>query len=275
MYYHQQQYREENNLPKAFGISALIMGVLLLIGFFIVFGNAIPQYGMGGIIVNYGTSEEGMGDDYMSVEEPSVHENANNVRPDRVDPENTPTVTPSQQVADKVVATQDIEDAPAVAKPERPVTANSPQTTVEKPEAKPTVNPNALFKGKRNDGKGAGDGTGSTPGNQGSELGDPLASNYGEGGSGFGNMMLSLSNRQWEIRPNVQDNGQAVGIVEIEFTVDKNGRILRARQGSRTTIADYSLVQKCIRAVEGARLNALANAPDTQVGKVTFNFKVR
>lgn len=274
MYYH-QQFREENNLPKALGISALIMGGMLLIGFFIVFGQSIPQYGMGGIIVNYGTSAEGMGDDYMSVEEPSVHEDANDVRPDRVDPENTPAATPSQQVTDKAVATQDMEDAPAVAKPERPVAANSNQTTVNKPEAKPAVNPNALFKGKKNDGKGAGDGTGSTPGNQGSELGDPLASNYGEGGSGFGNMMLSLSNRRWEVPPSVQDNGQAVGIVEIEFTVDKNGRILRARQGSRTTIADYSLVQKCIRAVEGARLNALPNAPDTQVGRVTFNFKVR
>lgn len=45
MYY---QSREENNLPKALGLSALVMGVLVLIGFFVVFGGQeIPRYGMG------------------------------------------------------------------------------------------------------------------------------------------------------------------------------------------------------------------------------------
>ncbi|MFD2597560.1 energy transducer TonB [Sphingobacterium corticis] len=274
MYYHQQQ-QEENNLPKALGISTLVMAGLLLIGFFIVFAEDIPQYGMGGIIVNYGTSPEGMGDDYMSVEEPSMDENANQVRPDRIDENTTPLPTPTQQTAEKTVATQDIDDAPAVTKTEKPKPNNAEQSTVEKKNATPAVNQNALFKGKKNNGKGAGDGEGSTPGNQGSELGDPLASNYGEGGSGFGNMALSLSNRRWDVPPSVKDDGQSVGIVEVEFTVDKSGRIVRARQGSRTTIADYRLVQKCIQAVENAKLNSLANAPDSQVGKVTFRFQVR
>ncbi|VTQ04447.1 hypothetical protein [Sphingobacterium daejeonense] len=47
------------------------MAALGVIGFFIVFGQNLPEYGMGGIIVNYGTSPEGMGEDYMSVDEPS------------------------------------------------------------------------------------------------------------------------------------------------------------------------------------------------------------
>lgn len=274
MYYNQQQ-QEQNNLPKALGISSLITAGLVLIAFFIVFGQHIPEYGTGGIIVNYGTSPEGMGDDYMSIEEPSMDENANNVRPDRVDPETTPIPTPTQQTAEKSVVTQDVEDAPAVTKTEKPVASKAEQSTVEKKDATPAVNPNALFKGKKNNGKGTGDGTGSTPGNQGSDLGDPLASNYGEGGSGFGDMRLSLANRKWESRPNVQDDGQSVGIVEVEFTVDKNGRIISARQGGRTTIADYRLVQKCIQAVRNSKLNALANAPETQVGKVSFTFRVR
>lgn len=274
MQYHQQRM-EENNMPKALGISSLVMAGLLAIGFFIVFGQEIPEYGMGGIVVNYGTSPEGMGDDYMIVDEPSVDENANEVRPDKIDPNTTPIPTPTQQVAEKTIATQDVDDAPAITKTEKPKQNNAEQSTVEKKNATQAVNQNALFKGKKNSGQGGGDGTGSTPGNQGSELGDPLASNYGEGGSGFGNMMLSLSNRRWDVPPNVQDDGQSVGIVEVEFTVDKNGRIVRARQGSRTTIADYRLVQKCIQAVENAKLNSLANAPDSQVGKVTFRFKVR
>ncbi len=274
MQYHQQNM-EENNMPKALGISSLVMAGLVAIGFFIVFGQQIPEYGMGGIVVNYGTSPEGMGDDYMSVDEPSVDENANEVRPDKIDPNTTPIPTPTQQVAEKTIATQDVDDAPAITKTEKPKQNNAEQSTVEKKNATQAVNQNALFKGKKNSGQGGGDGTGSTPGNQGSELGDPLASNYGEGGSGFGNMMLSLANRRWDVPPSIQDDGQSVGIVEVEFTVDKSGRIIRARQGSRTTIADYRLVQKCIRAVENAKLNSLANAPDSQVGKVTFRFKVR
>lgn len=274
--YHQRQFEEENNLPKALGISSLVMAALVLIGFFIVFGQKIPQYGMGGMIVNYGTSDEGMGDDYMSVDEPSMAENANEVRPDQIDPAMETLPTPTQQTAERTVMTQDMEDAPAVTPTEKPKpTTTAEQSTTPKPDATPAVNPNALFKGKRNNAQGAGDGTGSTPGNQGSALGDPLASNYGDGGSGHGDMMLSLANRRWERSPNVQDDGQSVGVVEIEFTVDKNGNILRARQGGRTTIADYRLVQKCIRAVESAKLNALPNAPESQVGRVTFNFRVR
>jgi len=122
MHYHPQQ---ENNMPKAVGLSSLVMAALVFVGFFIVFGSDVPHYGMGGIIVNYGTSEEGMGDDFMSVEEPSMDENANSVRPDRVVPTETPEPTPSRQVADKVVATQDMEDAPAVAKPEKPAAVPS------------------------------------------------------------------------------------------------------------------------------------------------------
>ncbi|MCT1532938.1 MULTISPECIES: energy transducer TonB [Sphingobacterium] len=273
MYYN--QFQEENNLPKALGISTLVMAALGVIGFFIVFGQNLPEYGMGGIIVNYGTSPEGMGEDYMSVDEPSMDENANNVRPDKIDPNSTPIPTPSQQVADKAVATQDVEEAPVVAKTEKPVKANAEQSTAEKKDATPAVNPNALYKGKKNNAQGTGDGTGSTPGNQGSKLGDPLASNYGDGGSGFGNAMLSLENRRFTVPPKIDDNGQQTGIVKIEFTVDKSGNITRARQAKGTTIADYRLIEKCIRAVQQARLNELPNAPQTQTGLITFRFRVR
>ena len=61
MYYH---LKEENNMPKALGISSLVMAILIAIGFFVVFSQPeLPEYGMGGIVVNYGTSAEGMGDD--------------------------------------------------------------------------------------------------------------------------------------------------------------------------------------------------------------------
>jgi outer membrane biosynthesis protein TonB len=253
------------------------MASLLLIGFFVVFKAQAPdEYGMGGMIVNYGTSPEGMGDDYMSVEEPSVDPNANNERPDRIDPVETPTPTPTQQVAEKAVVTQDLEDAPAVTKTEKKVVSKAPETTKAVKEVAPQANAKALFKGNKNNGTGAGDGTGTTPGNQGSKLGDPLASNYGEGGSGNGNMMLSIENRSFTQRPSIDDNGQQAGKVAVEFRVNKQGVITYARAGVKgTTITDPSLLEKCERAVRGARLNQLPNAPDSQTGRIVFNFRLR
>lgn len=273
MYYHSQ---EENNMPKALGLSAAVMGLLALIGFFIVFGGA-PRYGMGGIIVNYGTSDEGMGDDYMSVDEPSMDENANNVEPDRIDPEEIPDPVPSQQVTEQTVATQDMDDAPAIPqKEEKPVQANAEEATPEKKESKPAVNPNALYKGKKNNATGKGDGTGTKAGNQGSDLGDPLASNYGEGGSGDGNMMLDIANRKFEVPPNIKDDGQQAGRVAVQFTVNKSGAVTSARAGVRgTTISNRALLEKCERAMMSAKLNALENAPASQSGVIVFNFKLR
>jgi len=264
-------------MPRALGYSSLVMVILVAIGFFIVFGQSdLPEYGTGGIIVNYGTAEEGMGDDYMAVEEPSLDENANNVRPDKIDPAETPIPTPTQQTADKVVATQDMDDAPAVTKAEKPLKTTAVETTTEKKNSTPTVNTNALYKGKKNNATGSGDGTGSTPGNRGSELGDPLASNYGEGGSGFGDAMISLANRRFTVAPKIDDNGQQRGRVAVEFKVDKNGVITYARSGAKgTTISDGTLWSKCERAVRGARLNQIANAPDSQTGVIIFNFRLR
>lgn len=272
MHYHAQ---EENNMPKAIGLSTLVMGLFVLVGYFIVFGEA-PRYGMGGIIVNYGTAEEGMGDDYMSVDEPSMSEHANEVQPDKIDPTAEPAPTPSQQLTDKVVATQDMDDAPAVPKQEKQVVANADVATPEKKEAKPALNPNAIYKGKQNNVTGRGDGTGSVAGNQGSNLGDPLASNYGEGGSGDGNMMLSIENRNWTIPPRFDDRGQRPGRVVVLFTVNKEGVITSARAGrSGTTLSEPGLWEKIERAVMSARLNQLPNAPASQQGTIVFNFKSR
>lgn len=274
MYYH---IKEENNMPKALGYSALVMVILTAIGFFIVFGQPdIPDYGMGGIVVNYGTAEEGMGDDYMNIEEPSVDENANNVKPDRVVPTETPTPTPTQQVADKAVATQDMEDAPAVAKAEKVVKTPAAETTKEVKNSTPAVNSNALYKGKKNNGTGAGDGTGGTPGNQGSNLGDPLASNYGDGGSGFGDTPISLSSRHWSVRPNIDDKSQFSGVVVCELTVDKNGNIVNVRPGVKgTTYSSTTVFGMLERELRKAKFNAVPNAPDRRVVHVTINFKQR
>lgn len=269
-------HQETNNYPKAIMISSGIFVGFLLISYFILIGNPIGDIGTGGLVVNYGTSEEGMGEDFMSIDEPSMDPNANEALPDRVVPDNIPNEVASQQTSDKSIVTQDVEDAPAVVTKESKATVNTPVATPEKKESKPVVNPNALYKGKKNSGTGTGDGTGTTAGNQGVPDGDPLAPDYGEGGSGFGNTSLSLENRRFVSPPRIEDDGQLAGRVAVEITVNRNGTIISARAGVRgTTLNDPVLWAKCERSAMGAQLNRLEKAPQSQRGVIMFVFKVR
>ncbi len=266
-------YQEENNYPKAMWISAGVMGAFLLISFFIYIGSPLREFGMGGMIVNYGTAEEGMGSDLMSLEEPSTDPNANQTRPDRVEPDLSPTPTASHQESDKAVVTQDVEEAPAVVTKEKK-TNPTPVATAEKKESKPTINPNALYTGKKNQGTGTGDGTGNVPGNQGSRDGSNMSPDYGEGGSGFGTE--GLPNRSFEVRPQVEDDGQQSGRVAVEIVVNRNGVVTSARPGVKgTTLPDASLWEKCRQAALASRFNSMPSGPDLMKGTLVFNFKVK
>lgn len=266
--------QEENNYPKAVLISSIIMGALIAISFFIVIGSFTPQEtGMGGMVVNYGTSVEGMGTDYTSMEEPSADPNANNKMPDKVVPETTPIESSTPQASDKEIVTQNTEEAVSINTKKTKSTA-APNATKEEKPAAPAINQNALYKGKANKGTGQGDGTGSTPGNQGSVNGDPLSNNYGEGGSGFGDTPIALRHFTNLVTP--ADDGQKTGKVAVRISINKQGVVINAVPGVKgTTLSDRELWQKCKDAVMGARLNQSVNAPDVQVGVVVFNFKVK
>jgi len=268
--------KEENNYPKALAISTGIMGALIALSFFIAIGNFQPveEAGMGGMVVNYGTSVEGMGTDISSIEEPSADPDANHQAPDKV-VEAKPTPQKSvAEVSSKEIVTQTSEDAVSVKTKTTKTTSTPVATAVETKPAKPTINQNALYKGKTNKGTGAGDGTGSTPGNQGSVNGDPLATNYGEGGSGFGEKPIELRKFTNLVTP--QDDGQKTGKIAVRIKINKNGIVTDATPGVKgTTLNDRELWEKCRTAVMGARLTQSDSAPDVQIGVVVFNFKVK
>ena len=271
------EYRrpEENNYPKAFAISTGIMLLFLVISFFIIASRVEPDTGTGGIIVNFGSSELGMGDDYMSVEEPSSSPEANSTAADKVIMENTPIQQSNSESSDKIIATQDNEDAPEVITKEK-ASAKAPAVAVPAKENKPVVNQNALYKGKKNEGLGKGDGTGTVAGNQGSTNGDPLSPDYGEGGSGNGPYSLDLKSRKFTNLTPPKDNGQKYGRVAVRIFVDKNGVVVNAVPGVKgTTLSDKDIWEKCRVAVLGSSLNKLESAPEVQIGVVMFNFKVK
>ena len=271
------KYNSDNNYPKAIAVSvAILVGFLVLSLFYIISKNQIPpeEVGIGGITVNYGTTDEGMGDDYMSIKEPSVAPNANKVAPDKVTTEEQPTKTPTSEATDKSIVTQDVEDA--VSLNTKPNSANNlPSQKTEAKISKPSINQNALYKGKKNAGTGEGDGNGKVPGNQGKPEGDPLSNSYDGTGSGNGGVALTLAGRRFITAPIIRDDGQKTGKIAVNITVDKNGTVIDAQAPARgSTLTDPILSDKCERAVLGARFNKLDSAPDEQRGVVIFNFKV-
>ncbi|MDO3624904.1 energy transducer TonB [Mucilaginibacter sp. BT774] len=269
-----EYYQEENNYPKAFLATGIIMGILIALCYFIVFHNPPPQeMGTGGILVNYGTTNEGMGDDYMSTEEPSKSERPNHTKPTKITKAPVTPQKTQEAPSDKKVVTQTTEDAPEVKdNAKKPTTAPVSQA-IAKP-AKPTLNQNALYKGKPTGGTGNGDGTTNTPGNQGSPNGSNLSNNYN--GTGSGNGGLALANRSWVSRPTVDDNHRTTGVIMVQIQVDKNGNVVSATPGAKgTTVSDYELFNRCKEAALNAKFNPSDNAPDLQVGYIKFTFRVK
>lgn len=266
---------EENNYPKAIIISTMIMGLFIALSFIWVIGafNPPEEAGMGGMVVNYGTSVTGMGTDYTSIEEPSMDENANNKMPDKITPEQQVTPTVSSQSSDKDIATQNTEDAVSINTKDKK-SNSAPTSAKETKPAEQAVNQNALYKGKKNNGAGQGDGTGNTPGNQGSINGDPLAPNYGEGGSGNGNSPIPLSKFNNLVTP--KDDGQQTGKIYVKIQINRNGKVISATAGAKgTTFSDEELFRKCEKAVMGASLEKTETGPEIRTAVVVFNFKVK
>jgi len=266
------EYREENNYPKAFAATGIILAMVIALCYFIVFKNPPKdEDGTGGILVNYGTVDEGMGSDYMSIEEPSVADKANQTKPDKVTETQPTEDKPQVDNSDKNVVTQTNEDAPEVV-----ANSKSPSKTVAtqpttKPVVAPKVNQNALYKGKTNNGTGEGDGNDGVNGNKGVKTGSTTTPDYGPGGDG-GNGKLAMSNRRFTYAPKLTVNQSVVGTLVIEIKVDKDGNVISAGVGRGSKVGNPAIIQQCIDLVKTYKINRSDDAEDQQVGKVVFQF---
>lgn len=269
-----QEYKQENNYPKAFLATGLIMGVLLALCYFIVFHNPPQEVdGTGGILVNYGTVDEGAGTDIRSVEEPSRDEKETKTKPDKVVPPTPEQPKVTAEESDKKVVTQNNEEAPEVNDDaKKPVKNSSVVTKPTKAPPKQTVNSQALFHGMHSNGAGEGDGTGSTPGNQGSPNGSNLSTDYGKGGSGNG--LKGMPSWSFNTPLNVTNNNRVPGIVVIDITVDPQGNVIEAHVDRKTRMSDLGLINKCLDIVKSSKLSSSKPASGNQTGQVNFQFNL-
>ena len=262
----------EDNRSKYVALAGtlFINGVIILILFLIVIHTPIPPFpesGSPGFEVNFGYTDEGMGD----------------VR------------TESQEAASSAAAKASVK-APiktTAEKSEEPVlTSNNEETvalnqtkasTSEKPVPQQQVSTqllNALKKLKQKRENGS-DGNTNTPGNQGDINGTNSSTNYAgspgngnEPGDGTGKgTHWSLKGRKMLLKPELVDDSQETGTVVVEITVDKTGTVTYANPGARgSTTNNAVLYAKARQAAKQAKFNPSPDGIEEQRGTITFHF---
>jgi len=112
-------------------------------------------------------------------------------------------------------------------------------------------------------------------GNQGSPDGTPGTNQYGLGGgagSGTG-PSFSLTGRNARSLPKPKFPGNESGIVVVEVTVDKYGKVTKAFPGIKgTNTANPDLLEAARKAALAANFNTDQNAPAFQKGTITYHF---
>jgi outer membrane biosynthesis protein TonB len=245
----------------------------------------------GGVAVNFGTDDAGTGDVQQTTLTP--------IQADFTPPAASGAAQPAS--SNEEVVTQDIEDAPEMAKsktetpkPKNTVPSTRPNTTTNtntsnKPRnenpapTQPVVDDKALFHkgmgGNPNNSKS--DGTGGGNGDQGNPNGDN-SRNYqqGEGGHGSGPGRgglngVSLKGRRSTSLPAPKFCSEK-GNVIIDITVNKNGDVTDAkyhRDGS--TITDRCSIDNAIIAAKRSKFNPDPNADELQYGSINYVFTVQ
>lgn len=109
------------------------------------------------------------------------------------------------------------------------------------------------------------------PGNQGSTGGAPGSERYGLG-SGKG-ISFNLTGRSSETLQKPSYPGQEEGVVVVQITVDKYGKVTKATPGARgSTSYDTELLNAAKKAALSTQFNEDLNAPALQTGTITYRF---
>lgn len=255
--------------------------VVALIVIFLGFSTPLPLPGEEGIIITFGTDDDGLG--FTQPSRQQVTPPAPRPRPE------------TQTDTDVPIVTQDFEEAPSLPQPQtEPVRQPEPVTPVETPRTEPVEepvqqevaeavperrpNPNALFQGRTASGDtGTSEGETTGPGNQGRETGSPESTHRtgGDAGSPDG-ISFSLAGRNSLSLPLPAYNQQVEGIVVVEVTVNRNGDVTTAHPGVRgTTTMNENLLNSARRAAELAKFNVMPDAAVSQRGTITYHFRLQ
>jgi colicin import membrane protein len=258
-------------------------GVLLLIFLYAGFTTHLPLPAEKGILINFGDVAEARGG-----QEPVFNtEIKTKAQPKAVKERAEKIITKESRL------TQDFEDAPSIKEKDKPKKKETikikeepkPETITKKTEAKveaprevkPTVNTNALYQGrKRNTNYTGSEGIGTGVGNQGSLSGSENATDRSLNGGSGGGTSFSLEGRNSLELPKPDKNLQKEGRVVVEIQVDRAGNVIGAIPGVKgSTTLDNQLLSAAKKAALSSKFDSKADAAFTQIGTITYIFKLK
>ena len=288
--------RIENRKQSLTATTAIFL-ILFLLLYFFKYANTVTldmlEGGGGGgdVAVNFGDSDLGMGDNYPSLE------------PVKSAPKQPKVV----QAAEQEIVVSEADDAPVIANVKKPTEKPKKEEEtkpVEKAVPKPSKSTSDALANLLNGSDKGGDGTDKVAGNKGKAYGDPNARGYDGGGgsgtgsgggngsgqglgtgSGYGNGNgggrgngtgnYQLAGRKFLSTPNPQYTCNEEGTVVVQITVDRTGKVINAQPGVRgTTNAAKCLLDQAKIAALNTKINPSDDAPDKQVGKIIYSFKL-
>jgi len=263
------------------GILGTIAFHLFLIALFVFFGfhTPLPLPEEEGILINFGTEEDGFG-----FIEPSSTQTFQENEQIIENQETQFEESASEEVTEKIIA-QDFEEAPAVEKKitEKKQVDNDKKQKTEEEQKTPVekqreVNKRALYKGiSTSNNSTQSEGVTTGQGNQGSITGSVESSDH-TGGTGLGTkgISFSLRGRNFLKLPKPEYLFQVEGKVVVEVTVDRNGNVTQAEPGVKgSTTLDENLLNAAKKAALNSKFDKNPDAPSFQKGTITYIFHLK
>lgn len=293
------------------GAAIIHLGLFIML-ILVSFSMPVPPESTGeGILVNFGTDETGFGE--IEPSPPAVQEetSARPVEQVKVSP---PVSRAAKKSAEESLLTQNTEEAPAVKKIDPEAEKKRKEKIEADKEIKAQLEAERIVKQKeeaerkrieaeqqrqtdimnrtknalansRNTGTtSTSEGIAGGTGNQGDPRGSVDSKVRGEGGglgtSGTGTgdkgPSYQLQGRGSQKLPSPKYDYQGDGIVVVEVSVDRSGKVTQAKPGVKgsTTLDEY-LLKVAKEAALQAQFDPKPDAPPTQIGQITYNFKLK
>ena len=286
---------EKKSMVYTIAVIAALFAIMFSIRF--LSDNTVESLaggGGGGVEINFGDSDLGMGPDFTS-EVLNVTDASNKSKP-----------TFQPEVEEDILAQENIKETRdfTVVKKEvvNKVKPTTEKVVTQKTETKKQVSDftkSALSSLSNGSNKG-GDGDDNVAGNKGKRDGSLSSSNYyGDGGSGGGTggghgtgngtgigagsgsgtgggNGYSLAGRKAIARPAPNNNCNEAGTIVVRVTVDRNGNVISAMPGVKGSTNSSSCLQSIAKdAAMRTKWESKASAPDNQIGSIVYNFKLK
>lgn len=287
---------ETEQEKKSIIITSSSFVLLFLLFFFLKFSDSLPlpemEGGGGGgeIAVNFGDSDFGSGENYDSKEVVTA-------APEEV------VETPAEE---KEIVVSENEEAPAIAeikKPDTKIEKKEEDKPVVKPTPKPSKSTSDALSNLLNGSNKEGDGNDKTAGNKGKSNGDTNSKGYnggggsgtgsgggngsGEGlgtgsgygtgsgsGKGSGNGNWKLDGRKLSSSSKQQQKCNEYGTVVVQIKVNRTGNVIAAKYSKGTDNTSQCLLDAAYATAKSYKWQPDTEAPETQIGYITINFKL-